>query len=545
MKSNKLQIALIASIDKFKNTILLSLLVGSFFFLITLSADYGHTINNVVFSESISVSKLVNSGDALHRPSIIGTKGTTNEENIEKWMMRFKAYSVEADEHIVIMALARIKQSKGVFDPGFYQYGGSFIYPLGAFYFVLKEIGVLNISPLKSMLSSPDIFDDVYYYGRLFVAFFVSLSSILLFLSLRYFTSARNSLIYTAVFLLMPATIMFAQVMKPHYYALFWSNLALYLTIKSISIRRISRLSNLIIGLSVGMSVGSSLVFSIFAIILWTIILFIKNMSGKLESLLVIPVISIIIFFLFNPYLLLNFAESSQEANALQGWFDFSINNIPSNLFLYIKNSFSTGFGFAFTIAYIFLMVQLSCMKKTHLKVIAVAMFVILILMSIATSSLSSWHINTRYSPYIAPIVLIVIAYFFKDKKIILPFLMLLFTLIQSFPLYTAYLDEDSFQYSTRLNASNWINSNIPYNSFICTSGRSIVPYDTPPFDFGKYRINQNSCEYYISVDRQSDNLNISKRYRLIKRYGPRYNLTSIPLVYSHINPQISIYRNY
>ena len=188
-------------------------------------------------------------------------------------------------------------------------------------------------------------------------------------------------------------------------------------------------------------------------------------------------------------------------------------------------------------------MVQLADKKKIHLKIIAATMLAVLILMSIITSSLSGWHINARYSPYLAPMVLIIIAYFFKGKKTTLPLLILMFTMIQSFPLYTAYLDEDSLQHSTRLNAANWIDSNIPYNSFICTSGSSIAPYDTPPFNFGKYKINQNLCEYFISVDRQSDNVNNPKRYRLIKRYKPRYNLTSIPLVYSHINPQISIYK--
>ena len=119
--------------------------------------------------------------------------------------------------------------------------------------------------------------------------------------------------------------------------------------------------------------------------------------------------------------------------------------------------------------------------KKIRFNIIAGVMIIVLILMSIVTSSLSDWHTNVRYSPYIAPLILVIFAYFFKDTKII-PSLMLLFTVIQSFPLYIAYQDEDSLQYSTRLNAANWVNNNIAYNSFICTNGRSIVPYDTPPY---------------------------------------------------------------
>ena len=47
----------------------------------------------------------------------------------------FKLYSIEADEAVNIIALARIKPGQGQFDPGLYQYGGAYLYPLGAWYF--------------------------------------------------------------------------------------------------------------------------------------------------------------------------------------------------------------------------------------------------------------------------------------------------------------------------------------------------------------------------------------------------------------------------
>ena len=232
----------------FRNILYPIILITIFVGVISLTADYGNTINNTNFSHNISLDKIAKSGDALDRASILASENSSNIENIEKWLMRFKAYSIEADEHIVIMALARIKPSQLEFDPGFYQYGGSFIYPLGAFYFVLEKLGIINITSFEDMLASPDIFDDIYYYGRLFVSFFVGLASVLLFFTLRRFVSVNTSLIYTAIFLLMPATIMFSQIIKPHYYAIFWSNLALLLLIKSIEKERIGKLYSLFIG---------------------------------------------------------------------------------------------------------------------------------------------------------------------------------------------------------------------------------------------------------------------------------------------------------
>jgi len=509
--------------------------------IISLTADYGNKINNSNFSHNISLGEMANSGDALDRPSVLDPDSSSDKENLEKWQMRFAAYSIEADEHIVIMALARIRPSQLEFDPGFYIYGGSFIYPLGLYYFALEKFGVISISSFEDMLSSPDTFDVIYYYGRLFVSFFVALSAVLLFFICQRFVSTNTSLLYVVIFLLMPATIMFSQLIKPHYYALFWSNLALFFLIKSIGNESLGRFNSVIIGFSIGMAVGASFVYSLFSILLWIAILFCKNFSDRNQSLLVIPCISILIFLIFNPYLLINLSGSNQDINHLHEWFMFFNSNSLSNFFLYIKNSFSIGFGFAFTCFYAYLSIIFLVSKNKYLKIIGIFLIFFLVIMSFITSSISGWHINARYSPYIVPISLVLMAFYFKDKKIV-PSLILIITFLQAIPLYVAYLDEDSPIFSTRLTSSSWINKNIPLDSYVCTSGKSIVPYDSPPFDFVKYNINQSRCDYLISVERQADKLIISSKYNLIKRFQPRYALSYIPLVFSHINPQISIY---
>jgi len=83
---------------------------------------------------------------------------------------------------------------------------------------------------------------------------------------------------------------------------------------------------------------------------------------------------------------------------------------------------------------------------------------------------------------------------------------------------------------------------NILLDSYVSTSGNLIVPYDATPFDFAKFDINQKHCDYLMSVERQADKLIISSKYKLIKRFQPRYALSYIYLIFSHINSQISIY---
>jgi hypothetical protein len=143
------------------------------------------------------------------------------------------------------------------------------------------------------------------------------------------------------------------------------------------------------------------------------------------------------------------------------------------------------------------------------------------------------------------PILLIVFTFYRKRNINLMLSVLLAFNLLQSFPLVLAYHDEDNEQYSTRLKSAIWINNNIDKNKTICTSGKSITPYDAPPFDFKSYHIatNTKGCDVLISIERQSDQVDTIVNSSLLARFKPRYTLEQIPFVFSHINPQISIYR--
>ena len=95
-------------------------------------------------------------------------------------MKRYKLYSIEADEIVSLMALSRISPANLDFDPEFYQYGGSWIYALGFWYYMLDFFDIYPIPNLQTLLSTPDLVDEMYIYGRLFVLISVCLSAFLL-----------------------------------------------------------------------------------------------------------------------------------------------------------------------------------------------------------------------------------------------------------------------------------------------------------------------------------------------------------------------------
>src|SRR5262249_13814920 len=151
---------------------------------------------------------------------------------LDLWMLRFKLYSVESDEVTNIIALARMQPAALKLDPGFYEYGGAYLYPLGAWYFALNKIGALQLGSLDTLLADPQRMDGIWIAGRLFVLLAVSLSGWVLFRALCE-AGAPAPAWLLALYLFCPATIAYSEAMKPHWYALLWVNAALLVLMRA------------------------------------------------------------------------------------------------------------------------------------------------------------------------------------------------------------------------------------------------------------------------------------------------------------------------
>lgn len=232
--------------------------------------DYGTTTNDLphIKNHAVADGDVVD-GSGLDRPTVVGRADDAGHESYERWIARYKLYSIVSDEMVNIMALARIKPRQGRFDPGFYQYGGAWLYPLGAWYAALAATGVLPLAGLDTMLAEPDRMDAVYIWGRAFVVLAVAASALFLFAALGHVTSPMVALLGTAVFLLSPATVMYSQILKPHWYALLWVNGALFLTVSAWIDGHLSCRAMLGLGGCLGLAVGASIPNGLFAVLVW------------------------------------------------------------------------------------------------------------------------------------------------------------------------------------------------------------------------------------------------------------------------------------
>lgn len=83
-------------------------------------------------------------------------------------LRRYRLFTRQPDEMITLMALQRMKPRQLDFDPRLYQYGGAYIYLVGAMIGVAKIAGFVTItSDVNVYLRAPELFAPFYFIARL------------------------------------------------------------------------------------------------------------------------------------------------------------------------------------------------------------------------------------------------------------------------------------------------------------------------------------------------------------------------------------------
>lgn len=507
----------------------------------TLTANYGTAINNVPHIANYAVDQGVVSQSSLERRTVVGE--SLDRESIDLWMMRYKLYSVDADEMVNIMALARVKRDWRKLDPGFYQYGGGWLYPLGAWYFILSKTDVLDLGPLESFLEKPDRMDGVYFWGRLFVILAVAGAAYLIFLTLALLGPPSVALAGMVIFLFAPSTIMYSQLLKPHWYALLWANAAIYLIVRAAKERSWSSRDEIFLGLTVGLTFASTSTYAPFTVLIWCALVFLyREHVLPLRTLLTVPAIAALTWIMTNPHALLHWEAFRYEAAAASAWFNPLLG--WESVLDFLFNSGFRGFGFAFLgTAIAVAVIQFIKPQASTARWLGLGIFAIVLFVSWLTENMSAWGINSRYCPYLLSGGLILLALI---RSRVWPYVMLgiaALTVFQAAPLIAAYADENRPEHSTRLRMAKWIDANISDGAGLCLSSSTPAPYDAPPIQFNRYLINDQNCPYWVVVERETVGNPPPEGWALMHRVMPRFSPSAYRLVFGHINPQITLYQ--
>jgi hypothetical protein len=517
--------------------------LGALFFVLqALTLAYGTRINKLPHIRNYQVSKNVVQQSGLERKTLIGTE-TGRAESLDLWMARFKLYTIDADEVYSIIALARIKPAQLEFDPHYYQYGGAFLYPLGVYYFALSKLGVLSIGSLEQMLANPKQIDDVWIAGRAFILIASMLAGLLLYLTLANVAPAPVALAGLTIFYFCPATIMFSQVLKPHWYALLFANAALLIMARAFVKGGLSRPSQIALGVVIGLAVGSVITFGLFAVLVWGAMLFLVwKRQAPVGSLVLVPAIAIIVFLATNPYYVLDWQAGQIERNSTANWFapSLSLTTMP----IFFRNTVMPGFGIFLTTVFIAVLIRhLVRPAPAGLRLLGLGILATIVTMAALNAGYPEWHATFRYFSYVLPLMIVFLAIAPWPCRKFVFMLTAAATIIQAIPMKLAYFDENSDVHSTRLASAAWIDSHVPPQDSICIWTGTPAPFSLPPFRFDRYKINSPGCKWLVVLDGNQEPSAKAPGWTLAREFRPRLSPQVFPLVWEHINPPVAIYR--
>lgn len=142
---------------------------------------------------------------------------TETPEGVAAIYLRYRLYSHQPDEMIVLRALAGMRPRSLQFDPKLYQYGGLFIYPVGALMAVCGQLGWVTLtSDVVHYLDHPDQFGALYIVARGYAAAWGLVGVLAVYGIGRRLGSAATGCVAALLFVLMPVVVCMSHEGKPH-----------------------------------------------------------------------------------------------------------------------------------------------------------------------------------------------------------------------------------------------------------------------------------------------------------------------------------------
>ncbi|MBI2385857.1 MAG: hypothetical protein HYV14_07575 [Elusimicrobia bacterium] len=258
----------------------------------------------------------------------------------------FYLRSEHEDEQTILLALSRMKPRRLQFNPHLFTYGALHIYSVGAALALGAATGLVTLkSSLLHYLANPADMGGMYLAGRLLsVAAFVGCGLMLLRLGRRHAGGGEAGVLAAALFLMTPAAVVQAHVLKTH---TFWAFLALWTVDRCAAVLARGSLKDYaaagtVAGLATASFLGA-----------WPACLVVgaagamrlaglhapdgrpRPPRGEIAGLLAAGLCAVGVFFLVSPYWLTNLGEATAEMKVLSG---FSAMN-PSHVWLFATNA--------------------------------------------------------------------------------------------------------------------------------------------------------------------------------------------------------------
>lgn len=224
---------------------------------------------------------------------------------------RYRLYTYQPDEASTLMSLAGMNPRAGNFDPKLYQYGGLYIYPVGA---ALKLASLSGLIDLKSnvayYLDHPDAFGRFYVVARITVALWGIAGVWVVFGLTKRLT---HGMIFPALaglgYVFMPVVVNMSHEAKPHLPGAVLMLLTVGVAEAYVRTghRKWAILAGAVAGAAMGMVISSLLAFSILPVMTM-----LRRQTWRQRILLTLLAVGtgIAVYFLTNPYVAINLVRN-------------------------------------------------------------------------------------------------------------------------------------------------------------------------------------------------------------------------------------------
>lgn len=404
-----------------------------------------------------------------------------------------EGYFFHPDEYHIVGAVDRLHFPDRM-DPQLFSYGSFSVYLI---YFTRLLIG-----------------GNSFLIGRFYSAFFSTLTLVVVYLITRkLFKKNLYQLLATLVVAVTPGIIQQAHFTTPESILTFWLSMVLLLSIKWLETKRglFVYLAAIALGFAIGTKI-TGLVF--FPILIFALLINFrlkpKSIIGILRKVILTLLLAGISFFIVFPFSLLDWSNFRNTTNYESGlakgeqivfYTKQFINTQPvifqlEKVFPFALNPVLMISGIVgFLLMCLLLFKQILNRKKlNYVRIVVILGFVCYLIPNLI--------LFTKWTRFVSPsfayfAIFAVFAFYSIEKKInqklyqLILFVFIIFNLLWSAMFFSIYISHD-----VRIQASSWINSNLPPNTFILTESRNTleVPLTGPqtkfPFEF--YDIDDN-----------------------------------------------------
>jgi glycosyltransferase involved in cell wall biosynthesis len=389
--------------------------------------------------------------------------------------------TIHPDEKKSFIILSQMRPWRLEFKPLYVQYGGAFIYPLGAFLKAASWAGAVVLVPdIRHYLAAPGDMARLYLCGRVFLLLFHLGSLVLLFDLGRRLSGWGAGLAGAGAFALAPVVVINTHVLKPHSYAAFFALLAARLLLSERSCRR--RL--LLCGAAAGAAAGANLSLApLLGLPLLAVLDPAKRSSWK--NAVLGCAAAVLVCLGLNPYLLFSYKDFAWETQVYApAVFSAGLQRLPAM-------AATAAGGLGPILALLVLAAASAAVLRPGRRLLAVIFWGVSAALWLRFSGFAgdSGSLRLYYFPVALGCLLAadLLAAAPRALRLALLSAILADTGLRG-AVYLENMRLDSTPLSARVRAADWIEANIPAGETVGLV-RFPEPSHTPPFRYDRYRL--------------------------------------------------------